>query len=402
MRKFFSALTVMAAITACVSAQNVDVEVINPKDVIEIGDLTEIAYDFKINPLKSKSHIDRIGGIKSWDDGKVMLARNGNSDKVMRFDNYEFKGAVDGLGKPEQYFYIEDFSYDKANNSIYIENGNSLVTYDAKTFEFKGRQDVNLSIQNILNLGDKMLYFGYLTEETEAVRVRDDKVYLPKESMIIVDRDERDLTKGTVLYRESTYERNHMGYPELFFVNPKNYSTCLPGNVNRIVTFNDLKKVTDVYKFKLGSHEIPQKYLDIVTQEEIPLEDYEKAIAVLESIGEQPAVSLTYNIMVENGVVSFRTSYNFRNEFPGSYSQYLYWVHNNKGTKVYKHLRIPGLKFDIDPTGANGVYQIAVIENFDDSMIDKDVPMSPLGQKIVNEIKKQSHNNPVILEFRFK
>ena len=402
MRKFFSALTVMAAITACVSAQNVDVEVINPKDVIEIGDLTEIAYDFKINPLKSKSHIDRIGGIKSWDDGKVMLARNGNSDKVMRFDNYEFKGAVDGLGKPEQYFYIEDFSYDKANNSIYIENGNSLVTYDAKTFEFKGRQDVNLSIQNILNLGDKMLYFGYLTEETEAVRVRDDKVYLPKESMIIVDRDERDLTKGTVLYRESTYERNHMGYPELFFVNPKNYSTCLPGNVNRIVTFNDLKKVTDVYKFKLGSHEIPQKYLDIVTLEEIPLEDYEKAIAVLESIGEQPAVSLTYNIMVENGVVSFRTSYNFRNEFPGSYSQYLYWVHNNKGTKVYKHLRIPGLKFDIDPTGANGVYQIAVIENFDDSMIDKDVPMSPLGQKIVNEIKKQSHNNPVILEFRFK
>ena len=153
MRKFFSALTVMAAITACVSAQNVDVEVINPKDVIEIGDLTEIAYDFKINPLKSKSHIDRIGGIKSWDDGKVMLARNGNSDKVMRFDNYEFKGAVDGLGKPEQYFYIEDFSYDKANNSIYIENGCRVAQYAAMMLPFTGPLDVTLSHRRFLKVG---------------------------------------------------------------------------------------------------------------------------------------------------------------------------------------------------------------------------------------------------------
>jgi hypothetical protein len=160
--------------------------------------------------------------------------------------------------------------------------------------------------------------------------------------------------------------------------------------------------VTDVYKFKLGNHDIPQKYLDIVNQDEMDIEEYAKAINVLESIGGQPSVSLTYNIMVENGVVSFRTSYNFKNEYPGSYSQYLYWVHDNKGTKVYKHLRIPGLKFDIDPTGANGVYQVAVIDNFDESMIDKDVPMSPLGQKIVDEMKKQTHNNPVILEFRFK
>jgi len=402
MRKIMSVLSVMAVMAGSVSAQNDGVEVITAKDVTEIGDLTEIAYDFKIHPLKSNRHIDRIGGIKSWDDGKVMLARNGSSDKVMRFDNYEYTGAVDGLGKPDQYYFIEDFSYDKANNCIYIENDQYLVTYDAKTFQFKGRQEVNLRIQNILNLGDKMLYFGYLTDEMEAPRYREDKVYMPKESMIIVDRDERDLNKGTILYRESNYERNHMGYPELFFVNPKNYSTCLPGNVNRIVTFNDLKTVTDVYKFKLGSHEIPQKYLDIMRQDEISIEDFATASNVLGTLGEQPSVSLTYNIMVENGVVSFRTSYNYRNEFPGSYSSYLYWVHKKEGTKVYKHLRIPGLKFDIDPTGANGVYQVAVIDNFDESSIDKDVPMSPLGQKIIDEIKKQTHNNPVILEFRFK
>jgi len=401
MRKIMSVLSVMAVMAGCASAQKVGVELITAENVTDIGDLTEIAYDFKIHPLKSDSHIDRIGGIKSWDDGKVMLARNGNSNKVMRFDNYEYKGAVDGLGKPDEYYFIEDFSYDKANNSIYIENDTYLVTYDANTFQFKGRQEVNLRIQNILNLGDKMLYFGYLTDEMTAPRYREDKVIMPKESMIIVDRDERDLNKGTILYRESSYERQNLGYPELFFVNPKNYSTCLPGNVNRIVTFNDLKTVTDVYKFKLGSHEIPEKYLDIMKQEEISLEDYAEATRVLGSIDEIPSVSLTYNIMVENDVVSFRTAYNFRNEFPGSYSPYLYWVHSKKGTKVYKHLRIPGLNFDIDPTGANGVYQVAVIEDFDESSIDTSA-MSPLAQKIIDELKKQTHNNPVILEFRFK
>ena len=402
MRKFLSALTVMAVMAVSVSAQKIGVEQITSANVTEIGDLTQIAYDFQIHPLKGNRHIDRIGGIKSWNDGKVMLARNGNSDKVMRFDNYEYKGVVDGLGKPEQYYFIEDFSYDEANNCIYIENDNYLVTYDANTFQFKGRQEVNLQIQNILNLGDKMLYFGYLTDEYTAPRYSEDKVVMPKESMIIVDRDERDLTKGTILYRESSYERQRFGYPELFFVNPKNYSTCLPGNVNTIVTFNDLEKVTEVYKFKLGSHVIPQKYVDILKQDEISIEDYSTAVTVLGALGEQPSVRLTYNIMVENGVVSFRTAYNFRDEFPGSYSPYLYWVHKRTGTKVYKHLRIPGLKFDIDPTGANGVYQVAVIDNFDESMIDTDVPMSPLGQQIVDAMKNQTHNNPVILEFRFK
>ena len=402
MRKILSVLSVMAVMAGnFASAQKDGVEVITPDDIDEVGDLTEIAFDFKIHPLKSNRRIDGIGGIKSWDDGKVMLARNDRSDKVMRFDNYEYTGAVDGLGMPDQYYFIEDFSYDKANNCIYIENDTYLVTYDANTFQFKGRQEVNLRIQNILNLGDKMLYFGYLTDEYNAPRYRDDKVYVPKESMIIVDRDERDLNKGTILYRESSYERQHMGYPELFFVNPKNYSTCLPGNVNRIVTFNDLKKVTDVYKFKLGNREIPQKYVNILSQEGIDVEEFATASAALAAIGEAPTVSLTYNIMVDNGTVSFRTAYNNRGEF-GEYSPYLYWVHNNKGTKVYKHLRIPGLRLDIDPTGANGNYQIAVIENYGDGSIDESVPMSPLAKQIIDELKKQSHNNPVILEFRFK
>ena len=401
MRKIFCVLTLLAVVMAGrVSAQNLGVEVITADDIADIGDLTEIAFDFKIHPLTANERIDDIGGIKSWDGGKVMLARNGFSDKIMRFDNYKLTGVVDGMRKGE-YYMIEDFSYDKANNNIYIENDSNLVTYDATTFRYKGKQSVNMMIQNVLNLGDKMLYFGYLTDEYYAPRYQNDKVRMPKESMILVDRDERNLKKGVILYRESSFERQNLGYPELFYVNPKNRSTCLPGNVNRIVTFDD-KKVTEVYKFQLARDFVPQKYLDVFAKEEADIEEMENALRMVSMLGGSPTISLTYNIMVDNGTVSFRTAYNNRGGEFGALSRYLYWVHDKKGTKVYRHLRIPGLNIDIDPTGANGNHQIAVIENMGSGLIDKSVPMSPLARQIMDEINNQSNGNPVILEFRFK
>ena len=57
---------------------------------------------------------------------------------------------------------------------------------------------------------------------------------------------------------------------------------------------------------------------------------------------------------------------------------------------------------DVDPTGANGNHQIAIIENLGDLAIDENVPLSPLAEQIVAELKKQNDDNPVMLEFRFK
>ena len=57
---------------------------------------------------------------------------------------------------------------------------------------------------------------------------------------------------------------------------------------------------------------------------------------------------------------------------------------------------------DINPTGANGNHQIAIIENLGDDVIDRGSEMSPLAEQIIAELKKQNDDNPVILEFRFK
>ncbi|MBR4811330.1 MAG: 6-bladed beta-propeller [Bacteroidaceae bacterium] len=398
--KFLFVLPVLAVMAGCNFGSNLDgVEVITANDIYENADLTEIAYDFRVHPLKCDGPLDGIGGIKSW--GDIMLARSSDSRKILRFDNYKLTSVLDRLGRgPGEYYFIEDFSYDSVNNAIYIENDSNLVTYDANTLEFKGKQPVNIMIQNILNLGDKMLYFGYFLDEYN-MGMNGIKMSIPFESMILVDRDERDLRKGTVLYRESSLQRTFLGYPELFYVNPKNRSTCLTGFVNRIVTFDD-KEVKDVYRFKLGDGDVPQRAQAIFEKDELNIVELESAYrAITEAVSASPMISNTFNIMVDGNTVSFRTNYNADASF-GPYSRYLYWVHNDEGTMVYKHLRIPGLAKDIDPTGCNGNHQIAIIENLGDDAIDESVPMSPLAQQIIDELKKQNDDNPVLIEFRFK
>lgn len=400
---FVSALSVLAMVAGCKSGSSYgDYETITASDIDEEADLTEIAFDFKIHPLKSDGPLDGIGGVKSW--GDVMLARTNDSRKILRFDNYKLTAVLDRLGRgPGEYYFIEDFTYDDVNNCIYIENDSNLVTYDATTLDFKGKQPVNISLQNCLNVGDKMLYFGSYLDEG-GFNLRGEVINIPSESMILVDRDERDLKKGVVLYRENYLQRIFMGYPELFFVNPKNYSTCITGFVNRIVTFNDLEKTTDVYRFKLGNDPIPADVEQLFEATELSADGFNDALNTISQNLSSASVMLSnvYNIMVDGETISFRVAYSCPEGAFGAYSEYLYFVRHPERTKVYKHLRIPGLSRDIDPTGANGNHQIAIIENLGDMSIDESVPMSPLAQQIIDELKKQNDDNPVMLEFRFK
>ena len=395
---FLSALSVLAVLAGCSSGG--DYDMITASDIQEEGDLTKIAYDFKIHPLKSADPLDGIGGVKSW--GDVMLARTSDDKKILRFDNYQLTAVLDRLGRgPGEYYFIEDFSYDEANNCIYIENDSNLVTYDATTMEFKGKQGVNISIQNCLNLGDQMLFFGtYLDERNRSVS-DENIVPLAKVSMILVDRDERDLKKGVVLYREGRLRRMLLGYPELFYVNPKNRSTCFTGYVNTIVTFDD-EKATPIYSFKLGSDPVDEEADNLLDIEEANIEELNGILQKIAQAYTGPRIGNVFNIMVDEGTISFRVTYSWPDMSIGMPSDYLYFVRHDNKTKVYKHLRIPGLSMDVNPTGANGNHQIAIIENLGELAIDESVPLSPLAEQIVAELKKQNDDNPVMLEFRFK
>lgn len=62
---FLSLLAVLAVMMGCNSNEKSGVEVITARDIDVEADLTEIAYDFRIHPLKCDGPLDGIGGIKS-------------------------------------------------------------------------------------------------------------------------------------------------------------------------------------------------------------------------------------------------------------------------------------------------------------------------------------------------
>ena len=98
-----------------------DVDVILAADVIDVADLTEIACDFRVHRLESDGPIEGIGGIKTW--GDVMFARDNNSQKVLRFDNYKLTAVLNKMGRgPGEYTYVSDFTYDEAGNILSLEN----------------------------------------------------------------------------------------------------------------------------------------------------------------------------------------------------------------------------------------------------------------------------------------
>lgn len=409
-RPFLPILLCCGALSALISCKgsitgdqiDADVDIITAADIIDVGYLTDIAYDFRVHRLESDGPIEGIGGIKTW--GDVMFARDNVSRKVLRFDNYKLTAVLNKLGRgPGEYTYVSDFTYNAADNILSLENDSMLVMYDAKTMAFIRKQKVNLSFQNCLNVGDKALYFGYLMDDYRKPN-RGDSIHESIESLILVDRNEFDVTKGKILYQEYGLERAAFGYPELFYINPKNLSTCLPGQINRIVTFSE-DGVKDVYRFKVGSSPYIKEIDEYVKREYITMDELMSFYSeTLNEIRSGLTLSQVYNIMVDDDVVSFRAQYMGGSDM--SYmSQYLYFVHHNgrkPDTKVYRYLYIPGLKMDINPTGANGNHQIAIIENLGDDVIDRDSEMSPLAEQIIAELKKQNDDNPVVLEFRFK
>ena len=342
--------------------------------------------------------IDGIGGIKFW--GDKAFARSNDNKKLLCFDNYNLYAVLNKLGRgPGEYIYLSDFTYDEKENLIYIGNDSLICVYDAKTMDFIRKQFVTFDIQNLLNVGDKMLYYGFKIDESRKMNSMSN--YNSTESVILTDRGEWDLSgKSTVLNEHSYYHRRIYGYPQVFYINPQNMSFCLPGYVNRIVTFNS-DSITDVYRYRLESYDskVLSKYKEEEAFQDVDPEEFSNEYMRLLING--PYLENTYNIIVDNGTISFRLDYYPKGVLGGD-ADLMYWVHNDAGTKVYKHLRIPGLLSDVAPTGCHDNRNVAIIENLGNEAIDKDAPMSPLAKQIIDELKKQNDDNPVLIEFRFK
>lgn len=371
------------------------VDVLSGSDISDEGDLTQIACDFKVVPLKSDEPIDAIGGIKFF--GDKAFARNGSSDKILCFDNYQIYAVLNRLGRgPGEYTYISDFTYNADANLLYIPNDTVIWQYDATTMEYLGKRNVNFYIQNMLNVGDKILYNGIPMDEYR--KVMHGEYNGIHYSVALADALEDNISgKATILSRHNFLHELLWGSPQIFYVNPANRVYSLPGYVNRIVSFNE-DSISTIYKFRLEAIDPPEKFRD---DECSGFDDYYTLLTNwIEEMQDKPAPVEIFNIIDDKGTISFMMEY--LPEGMMNNTEHLYWVHDKSGTKAYRKLRIPGLADDIQPTGCHDNRNVAIIENFGDLAIDPNSEISPLARQILDAMKTQNDENPILLEFRFK
>lgn len=390
MKKLFllsiSALVLLAGCQRTATTPT-EVEVVNLTDVIEVGDLTEIATDFVVVPLKYDGPIDAIEGIKFFDN--KAFGRNKDSRKIYCFNDYELYAILDRLGRgPGEYTYISDFTYNMKTNTLYIPNDTVIWCYDATTMDYIGKREVNFDIQNMQVFGDKVLYNGIPGFEKTRMNY----------SVILADIEQNDLSDAVVLSRHHLLHEYIYGSPQVFYINPMNRSYSRTGFVNSIVTFDD-DSITTIYNFRFGDIDVPKSYIATdYSQYENDITSF--IINWYSEMSDIPAPCEIFNIIVDGKTISFR--YDYYPEGTGGRTDELYWVKNKKGTNVYHKLRVPGITLDIEPIGCHDNRNVAILDNYREDCIDDSTEMSPLGKQIIEAMKSQNDDNPVLIEFRFK
>lgn len=384
---FYLCICALFVFTGCKQTTSNEVEVVNLADVIEVGDLTQIATDFVVVPLKSDSPIDGFQRIKCI--GSKTFGWNNDGKKIYCFDNYELYAIINRLGRgPGEYTKISDFAYNEKKNILYISNDSIILCYDATTMDYIGKRKVNIFIHSMQVFGDKVIYEC-------SPNFLNDKMY---SYVILADDRQDDLSNATLLSRNHFLHESIYGGPQVSCINKMNRSYSKTDYVNSIVTFDD-DSITTIYNFRLGDIDIPKSYID-PDYSQYENDQLSFILNWFNYFADSPRPGNISNTIVDGKTISF--CYNYYRDNSSYSPDHLYWVHNKNKTKVYHSLHIPGIPINIEPIGCHDNRNVAILDNYGNDCIDDSTEMSPLGIQIIEAMKAQNDDNPVLIEFRFK
>jgi len=174
------------------------------------------------------------------------------------------------------------------------------------------------------------------------------------------------------------------------FTNYKNPLIGFFGYNNEIYSIDENDSLKLEFSFTFGNKGLPKQYADDPTH----WSPYYYVLPQYLADGSQ----ILFYYPVKNGnLISFIYS---RPQYDNVEGFMNYYVTDGNRSANYSELKIPGLKFEPTLAGVNGTSYVFQMTSTPD--IDESVPMSRLGQQILDEFKAQNDDNPILLQFRFK
>ena len=388
MKHFFLPVCVILFLLSC-GNKNGNVVLIDPDDAVETV-LTDVAYDIKVIPLKSEEPITKSTSYYFFDD--FFFGTTLDYDYSFKYLNVFDKegnllGKIDRVGRgPGEYLGLANFLFDPQTKVLKLYDTNdyeaNITSYQLPGLEYLGADKWfirMMRLDQMIAMGDgNTLFAGNISDYSE----QDLKL------LSFASDDVKILAEFGVVKRNRIAPTFHY----VHFTNYKNPLVAFFGYNNRICRIEG-DSLVDEFCFTFGSKGFPKSYaddgekisfFDILTEEVEMYENQDCAIFYDCPVKNGNQLSFFYELMPSTPEKGYRHFY----------------VTDGKKSANYSRLKVPGLKLKVAPVGVNGtsyVFSLPDVLEIDDS-----VPMSELGQQIVDAYRNQNDDNPILLEFRFK
>lgn len=389
MKHFFLPVCLVLLLLSC-GKKNDNVVLIDPDDAVEAV-LTDVACDIRIIPLKSDEPMMKSTWFVFYDD--YFFGTTMDFDYTFKYLNVFDKegnllGKIDRVGRgPGEYLGLANFFFDPQTKVLKLfdisDEQAKITSYQLPGLEYLGADKWfmrMLRMDQLVAMGDgRFLFQAHRSDESE-------------QDLRILTFDESNNVSGMVDL--GTVGSNEIA-PTFYcahFTNYKNPLVAFFGYNNRICRIEG-DSLVDEFCFTFGPKGLPQSFADNqdrVTSYMIINSEFEMYM--------QQDCAIQYDVPVKNGDV---LSFCYQRDSNDEEKRYLhYYVTDGKKSANYSKLNIPGIKMKPQLIGTHGTSY--VMELPDVLEIDESVPMSELGQQIVDAYKNQNDNNPILLEFSFK
>lgn len=354
--------------------------------------LEEVACDIRIIPLKSDKPIPGATSFYFYDD--YFFSTNLDFDysftTMSVFDSQgNYLGTIDRHGRGHnEYLQLCNFIYHADSKQLHLyDEGpdnysqSTIYKFQLPQLELIGTQypATMLSLNQIIHLGDgRSLVSAGIDNGVTRLQIAE---FRPDTALLVK------------VYGDFGWNRISPTFYHIQFTNRNNPLVALFGYENSIYSFDDSDSLKHEFSFTFGSKGMPKSYADqqemigpylsVITHE---FENYLK-----------DGSAILFDAPVKNGnLLSFIYT---RSEYENTKGFRHFYLTNGRKSADYSQLAIPGLKYRAPIVGVNGTSYVFRIESV---QVDNSVPMSPLGQQILDALRAQNDDNPILLQFRFK
>ena len=354
--------------------------------------LEDVACDIKVMPLKSDQPIPASTFYFFYDD--YFFGTNQETDytftKVTVFDSQgNYIGTIDRHGRGHnEYLKLVNFAYHADNKQLYLYDMGPEIHARSTIFKFQLPQlefletqypATMLDLTQVLHLGDgRSLISGHVDNGVDKLMVLEfqpDTVLLLKE------------------YGEFGLNRISPTFYQLHFTNKDNPLIALFGYENSIYSFDDSDSLKHEFSFTFGLKGLPKSYAD----NQLAMGPYMQIITPEREEYMKDGSEILFDVPVKNGnLLSFMYT---RNQYQNTQGFRHFYLTNGRKSANYSRLKVPGLDFAAPLIGVNGTSYVFSLE---DVRVDPSAPLSPLGQQILDAVRSQNDDNPILLQFRFK